>query len=276
MYQSYNGGQNMTYIPHIIAVAIIVAWVLYITRDAGDHHPTMSSRFNRGWRRLVFWFGNIYLKPHAPFFDTAPPEPQMSYEEGLEALRHVKAGDVGLHREWGAFSNLAIPGFMKHAWIHTNNPVDNTKAEIIEAISEGVVKRSAMYPIMSYYTIIIRPVHATKEQVARAVSKAEKIVGFVYDADFKFDIEEELKHMDEPVDRGIEGVTRELREHDVLRTNIKSHYDGGFSCTETIAYSWWHRRKALGLYRTRARGKDVILADNILNRGWQIVWMSNL
>jgi hypothetical protein len=52
------------------------------------------------------------------------------------------------------------------------------------------------------------------------------------------------------------------------------NYEPAFTCTEVAAYSWWHKREDLRLYRTKRLGKSVILADTFLNNGWEIVWMS--
>ncbi len=110
---------------------------------------TSTSSFSRSlngiWRELVFFFGDVRHLPAFPWVTWAKHVHYVELGEVVEALPLIKFGDVGIHRDWGYLSNLAIPGFMKHAWIHT---IDGTSTPtIVEAISEGVVKRSAIYPM---------------------------------------------------------------------------------------------------------------------------------
>jgi hypothetical protein len=180
----------------------------------------------------------------------------------------VRYGDVGLHRDTGYLSNVAIPGFMKHAWIHTEDGI--TQPLIVEAVSEGVLKRSALYPLYSDYAVILAPRDEqaiTEEQRKGACKKADQIVGARYDHNFEFDIEDELKYY-----RGQN--EDEARKHLEAGTALMQNYDYGFSCTEAVSYCWWHRREALEIFRSRSRGKSVILADSFLNRSWKIRWAS--
>jgi hypothetical protein len=180
----------------------------------------------------------------------------VTYEEITESLHLLKPGDIGLHREWGAFSNLAIPGFMKHAWIHTDCSPDLAKHRIVEATQEGVLPKHAIIPMRSDYTAIVRPQNVSEIDCGLAVRKAMKIVGCKYDADFNFNIEEEIEH---------------LKDH--VR-NLKK-FDKAFSCTEVVSFSWWHCREQLRIYRSLHRGKQVILADDFLKRSFEIVWLSD-
>ena len=236
--------------------------MLYFTRNARDPKPGILNRLHRAWRRIVFFVGDIHLMHTFPYITWDNSGPQMDYKEAMDALRHIRAGDIGLHRDWGYLSNVAIPGFMKHAWIHINEPQTNgihdiSNMNIVEAVSEGVLKRSALHPLISEYVIILRPKGMNEIDIKHAVSKAEKIVGCNYDADFKFDIEQELEHFNE-----------------TNLKNLAAEWDGGFSCTEAVSFAWWHKHEELGLYRVHTRGKDVILADNMLNRNFEIIWMS--
>ena len=47
-----------------------------------------------------------------------------------------------------------------------------------------------------------------------------------------------------------------------------------FTCTELVAYAWWHLREQLGIQRTERYGKQVILADSFINKNWRIRWAS--
>ena len=65
---------------------------------------------------------------------------------------------------------------------------------VVEAVSEGVIHRSAIYPLYSDYAIILRPRKVDYKSRRGACKKAKGIVGTRYDHNFQFDIEEELKH----------------------------------------------------------------------------------
>jgi hypothetical protein len=208
------------------------------------------------WRELVFLGGRIRRTKTIPWFTWKEHRPFVSYEEIMASLRDLQTGDIGLHLEWGAFSNLAIPGFMKHAWIQTNASHSLDRQRIVEATQEGVLEKHPLVPMRSDYVIIVRPRYVDEQDRVRAVQKARKICGCKYDVDFKFDIEEELE---------------ELKIH---KNNMK-RFDKAFSCTETVSFSWWHCHEQLRLFRTRHRGKEVILGDSFLRRTFEIVWASD-
>jgi hypothetical protein len=239
---------------------------------------------------MVFWGGDVRLLDSFPYITWDVHEHLTDYDEAMQALPLIKAGDIGLHRDCGYLSNLAIPGFMKHAWVHIDSPItsgirtaenlegiahDTTKMQIVEAISEGVVKRHALFPIRSDYVIILRPKDATQDEINKAVRNANKIVGCRYDASFKFDIEDELKMLGTRGPGDLLKTAEDKLELDRIRTNTIAEWDGGFSCTETASFAWWHKRRKLQLFRTTARGKQVILADQFINDGFEIIWMSD-
>jgi hypothetical protein len=208
------------------------------------------------WRELVFLGGRIRRTKTIPWFTWKEHRPYVFYEEIMDALKLLKIGDIGLHLEWGAFSNLAIPGFMKHAWIQTNASHSLDRQRIVEATQEGVWEKHPLVPMRSDYVIMVRPRYVEEQDCVRAIHKARKIVGCKYDVDFKFDIEDELD---------------ELKQHS---DNMK-RFDKAFSCTETVSFSWWHCHEQLRLFRSKRRGKEVILADDFLRRTFEIVWMSD-
>jgi len=207
------------------------------------------------WRNLVFFCGRVKRTKTIPWFTWKEHRPQVSYEEIMDSLRTLTIGDIGLHREWGCLSNLAIPGFMKHAWIHTNASEQLERQRIVEATAYGVWEKHPLVPMRSDYTIIVRPRYMDEQDRLRAVQKACKIVGCEYDTDFKFDIEEELE---------------DLKEHEANMHN----FDKAFSCTEVVSFAWWHVHEQLRLYRSKHRGKEVIIADDFLRRTFEIVWLS--
>jgi hypothetical protein len=213
---------------------------------------------------LFTFIGDIRAANSFPWFSTSIHHHKISIEEALEGMLEVKYGDVGLHTDTGYLSNFFIPGFMKHAWVHTT---DGFHGQIVEAISEGVVQRSAMYPMLSDYTIILSPINVTDEDRKGACVKANRIVGEKYDFDFEFDVEEELKFY--------KGKHTTSATNDLTSCSTGLKHRHGFSCTEVASYSWWHKRENLGLYREKHFGKDVILADFFINRHWKIAWASS-
>jgi hypothetical protein len=222
------------------------------------------------WRKLVFFSGDIRTLSAFPWVTWADHEHLVDFAELMEALPLIRYGDVGLHRDKGYFSNLAIPGFLKHAWVHTvdwrDSPI-TPNPTIVEAVSEGVLKRSAFYPMLSDYVIILAPKNVTEEDRKGACVKANEIVGNQYDIYFEFDIEKELQYYQ---GKQTEEASKDLEQGQQWLQN----YDHGFSCTEVASFCWWHKREALRLYRSLHRGKNVILADTFLNGGWEIRWMS--
>jgi hypothetical protein len=274
----------------IILVACVAAlasllWLLYLTGSGGDYDRLLRTRLHRAWRRIVFWAGDVRRIRHFPWVTWDVSEHLVEYREAVAALARLRAGDVGLHREKGYLSNLAIPGFMKHAWLHLNGPTrwtapggrelhDTAGLEVVEAVSEGVLRRSALYPIRSDYTIILRPRGVEPRSTRWALEKARRIVGCQYDVDFQFDIEAELERFGSA---GEPPEQRAARRHDleVFHANLRAEWDGGFSCSEAVSFAWWHERERLGLRREPIRGKNVILPDRLLNRGFEIVWLSD-
>lgn len=213
--------------------------------------------------KLFSLVGDLHTAESFPWFSTSIRHHKVKIEEILESLSLIKYGDIGLHRDCGYLSNLFIPGFMKHAWIHTT---DGIHGEIVEAISEGVVKHSAIYPMLSDYTIILSPKNVTDEDRKGACLKANKIVGEKYDFKFQFDIEKELQFY-----RG-DNTKAAICDLETCKKGIQQKH--GFSCTEVTSYAWWHKREDLSIYRTKHLWKQVILADSFMNRHWEISWAS--
>jgi hypothetical protein len=237
-----------------------------MTTAAGSHW--LSRAIERLRRKLVFFAGDLRRLEAFPWVTWAVERRAVGFEEILAALPLIQYGDVGLHRERGYLSNLAIPGFMKHAWIHVEDGLE--RPEIVEAVSEGVLRRSPVYPMFSDYTIILTPAERAAVGEAErkgACKKAKQIVGATYDVHFEFDIERELAYY-----RGKK--PDDARNHLRLGRKWMQRFHPAFSCTEVASYSWWHCREELGIYRATHRGRSVVLADGFLNRGWKIKWMS--
>ena len=217
------------------------------------------------WRDVVFFGGKVRRLAVFPWLTWAVDGFSTSFDEISDVLPTLQYGDVGLHRFSGYLSNVAIPGFMIHAWVHTDEGPQGGK--IVEAVREGVLYRSALYPMYADYTIILRPRNVTDEERKGACLKAKAIVGTRYDVDFDFDIEKELKFFK---GRDAEKAKQSLKHG---RRHLRK-YDPGFSCTEVAAYAWWHKSEQLGIKRTEHRGRQVIIGDTYINRGFDIHWMS--
>jgi len=223
------------------------------------------SFFKAAWKEIVFFVGEVRHQPSFPWVTWAKRKHLVDYDEILEVLPKIKYGDVGLHRDMGYLSNVFIPGFMKHAWLHTEDGA--TRPQIIEAISDGVIKRNAIYPLFSDFSIILSPKDVTDEERAGACHKMNGILGAEYDVDFKFDIEDELKFY---TGEDLDSAADDLKKG---QDNLKK-YKYAFSCSEAVSYSWWHKREQLRLFRKVRKGYNCILPDDFMNHGWKIKWMS--
>jgi len=215
-------------------------------------------------RDLTFMVGDLHNTGKFPWIACGSKEHLVKFDEIVDAIPLIQYGDIGLHRDAGYLSNVFIPGFMKHAWIFTEEGLD---CKIVEAISSGVTHRNFVYPMYSDYSIILRPRGVSENDRKGACVKAKSIVGERYDHEFYFDIEKELQFY-----RGsdIEGAIIDLNKANKQLDKFKH----GFSCTEVVAYSWWHQREKLRLYRTNFAGKDIIKPDSFINNSWEVVWKS--
>jgi len=221
--------------------------------------------FNILWRKLVFFIGDIRALNTFPWLTWSIHQHEIDYDEILEVLPLIEYGDIGIHRDKGYLSNIAIPGFMKHAWIHISDT--KTMPHIVEAISEGVIERNAIYPMFSDFSILLSPKAVSDKERRGACKKAKGVIGEKYDVHFKFDIEKELHYYT--------GKKPLEAKHDLeLAQENLQNFDGAFSCTELVSYAWWHKREDLRLYRKKNRGKSVILADDFLSNAWTIKWAS--
>jgi len=201
--------------------------------------------------KLFFWLGDIRRLDAFPFVTWASHEHKLDLKDVREACRKIRPGDIGIHRDSGYLSNLGIPGGFKHAWVC----IDNN--ECVEAVSDGVVRRDNMYPLLTDYAIILRPLKVTKADIDKAVERAKTLEGCEYDANFNFDFEQ--------TDAELERYT----------SNLKSgSFHGAFSCTETAAFCWYHRKKELGIFRSMQAGREAIVADDFLKMNFGIVWLS--
>ena len=264
-------------------------WFLWISRGTNDSDPnTLEYRLHRAWRRIAFWAGDVHII-HYNFFGVinmpwpawGKHTPRVSPETLLEKLKLVEAGDVflGTHED-ASISNLGIPGVWKHAGVVCHGPdcvnsnhrriCDVSVIRIVEAVSEGVVERHPEHTRCDRM-IYLRPKGVSEADVDRFKTIIHKLVGAKYDASFKFNMEEELKWLKDTTP----DVDKAVKDEAELKRAVQNHrgeYDMAFSCTETVATAWWHKRHDLRLYRKKSRGRMVIVADQFVNHGWDIIW----
>lgn len=209
-------------------------------------------------RSAIFFAGNIRRERCLGGFAWGRFEHKIDYREALSALPYIEHGAVGLHRNCGDLSNKGIPGFMKHVWIHTPETM------IVEAVSEGVLHRHPLHPLMSDFVIILSPdgipgevrEEAKDEACHRALMQVE--LGLEYDENFKFDLEIEESLFADKV---------------IALANMKK-YKLGVTCSESVALDYVGHRRQLALYRTRLGKRLVILPDAYISTHWKIKWAS--
>jgi hypothetical protein len=213
----------------------------------------MRALFNTIRKRLIFLAGDI-RREHCPFgFAWGKYEHLIDYDEMARSVERSYPGYVGLHRNRGDLSNIAIKGFMKHAWIvDTKNTT-----RIIEAVSDGVVYRHPYHPLNTDYAVILKPL-VPEEVRYEAARRARSMVSCPYDDTFTFDLEV---------------VSDLFQDRETALENMRQ-YDLGVSCTEMVALCYVGHRRELGLYRTKTGKRLVILPDAFLSTHFEIVWAS--
>ena len=225
----------------------------------------------RLWRRIVFGVGDWMTQKREPFCRES---------EYGEIIPQLQPGDVVLHRDdrFGPV-NWFIGGAMIHAGIYVGN------GEIVEAISEGVVRRSVGHILESDYTCVVRPNAKSLSQYARAhvihdaCVKARSIEGFEYDPLFDFCDSVEFDALNQI-------------KHNFVRSSwaTRAKAEGiSFACTEVPYFCYYPVRELLGLYRRRNvniltkliglfglhPGSAVIDADMYVTAyGFDLIWCS--
>jgi hypothetical protein len=209
--------------------------------------------------KIFFWLGDICRLGSFPWVTWVPKSHKMSFRDVREASFICRPGDIGLHKDDGFLSNLGIPGAFKHAWICVENHM------CVEAISEGVIKRDDMAPLVSDYVVILRPRGVGKDSTTEAVARANALVGHPYDVNFKFDFKE--------TEDALFGCRA---KRDIQKAvNISSgNYHVAFSCTETVGFCWYHEKKQLNIFRSMYAGREAIIADDFLRMSFNIVYAS--
>jgi hypothetical protein len=236
---------------------------------------------------MVFWVGDTRWISSFPYFSWDREEPYVDLNEVDYAKTFLQKGDIILHREKKCWSNAAITGTMIHAGIYVGD------MQVVEAISEGVVKRNAGHILHSDYAIILRPDfdNPVTQQTAinEAVDWANRIIDFPYDYLFQFNSDKDQKRLKE---RGIiASISLSYKIFRITRAlfNIKSDKDAiKFCCTEIPHFCYYqfldqlniHRRKnvtlltrLLSFFRINV-GTMVVDADMYVKGNFKIIWCS--
>lgn len=209
---------------------------------------------------MIFWFGDIRRLSSFPWCTWASTDHLMSHRDARNGSEASRPGDIGLHRDVGYLSNVGIPGAFKHAWICVEDDY------CVEALSEGVVKRDEIAPLLSDYAIILRPNGVTQGDIAEAVARANALVGSEYDANFHFDFEASNSMFQKNVERDFNsGAADNLKGGNVHMA---------FSCTEVAGFSWFHKARQLRIFRSMYAGRPAVIADDFLKMNFDIVYAS--
>ncbi len=204
-------------------------------------------------KKLIFLAGDIRREHCLGGFAWGYWNRLIDYDEMAQAVERSYPGYIGLHRNRGDLSNIAIDGFMKHAWLVG---MKNT-VEIIEAVSEGVVCRYPYHALNTDYAVILKPLVPEKVRY-EACKRAREMIGCPYDDTFTFDLEVEADL---------------FQDKETALSNMK-RYGLGVSCTEMVALCYVGHRRELGLYRTKLGNRQVILPDAYLSTHFEVVWAS--
>jgi hypothetical protein len=192
-----------------------------------------------------------------------------SYEEKIDlnevlhdAVPLLKPGDVILHRDEGFISNIFIGGAMIHAGLYVGD------GQVVEAISNGVVRRNAAHILYSDRAIILRP-RVDDDAKVQAIEWGHRIVGFGYDFLFDFNGKREREM---------------IRKHgiDARKMGVR------FACTEVPYFCYFDYAQGMKINLRRnvnlltklisliglRPGKAVVDADMYVKSDMDVVWCS--
>jgi hypothetical protein len=209
---------------------------------------------------LIFWFGDVRKLGSFPWVTWASKDHLISHRDARNGSEVSMPGDIGLHRDMGYLSNFGIPGAFKHAWVCVENNY------CVEALSEGVIKRDEIAPLLSDYAVILRPNEVTQDDISETVARANALVGNEYDANFQFDFEASNSMFKKDAERDFNiGAAENLK-------GGKIHM--AFSCTEVAGFSWFHKARQLRIFRNIHAGRPAVIADDFFKMNFNVVWAS--
>ena len=70
----------------------------------------------------------------------------------------------------------------------------------------------------------------------------------------------------------LEEADEELKRY--TRNIFAGKFHQAFSCTETVAFAWYHKKDELSIFRTVYAGREAIVADDYLRMHFDVVWAS--
>lgn len=231
-----------------VVAAILLVFIIWFYRMLMNPALQYHTVRYKTKAALFFWLGDIRWVGWPGMVSWSNHQHQMTPADVRQADIVCQAGDIGVHRDDGFLSNVGIPGCFKHAWFVSE---DN---QCVEAMSEGVICRDRMGPLMSDYAIILRPQGVSLDDINMAIKRANSIVGCEYDANFRFDFATDDKEWTSNLSSG--------------------NFHGAFSCTETVGFTWYHKRDALDIFRTMHAGREAIVADDFLRMNFDVVYAS--
>ncbi len=190
-------------------------------------------------RRTVLFFGRIRRIDSPPFFTWDIHNPLISHDE-LDYLETIiEPGDIGLHLDYGFFSNLVIPGEYKHVWLFIG------ANQIVEATGTGVAKRHFRVPCRSDKLLVLRPKLSGEIRDKAAIS-IQNAIGMKYDTSFNFDLAEEFANLNK--------------------------FDQSFSCIELVLYAYYESLATFGVQKTRYFGRDIYRPDSVINVSCDVIY----
>ena len=220
----------------------------------------------KGFRWIVFLMGDIRWLGWDKFpfcLGWYSYEQKIDLNEVInDAIPMLEPGDVILHRDEGFISNLFIGGAMIHAGLYVGD------GQVVEAISEGVVRRHAAHILYSDRAVILRP-RVSDDAKAQAIEWGHRVVGFGYDFLFEFN--------------GVE-QRETIRKHGIEARNMGVR----FACTEIPYFCYLDHAKSMGIKLRRNvnlltkllwfinvnPGEAVIDADMYVKADMDVIWCS--
>lgn len=204
-------------------------------KKEGIYIKWLSSIF----RALVFFFGDLKLHRPSPSPITwAKHDHLVKFDEIDYVKRQIlEPGDIVIHRDNGYASNAFISGVGIHAGVYLGH-FRGKPFQLIEAISEGVVIRSASYILHTDYFWVLRPKKGvlSGSNVLSCIKKACLLEGFKYDYLFNFNTEEQWK------------LINEYGPEEAMNRGVR------ICCTEVVALAFCDYLEELGIYPTRNDG----------------------
>lgn len=215
---------------------------------------------------IVFKVGDLRwlgLK-HFPFVMTwSVTEYKIDINEVMnDAFPLLEPGDIILHRSDGYVSNCLLGNGMIHAGLYMGD------GQVVEAVSDGVVRRHVGHILYSDRACILRP--RVSDSVKKvAIGWADRIVGFPYDCLFDFNEEKERKLVDQ-------------KGKGAIGDGVK------FCCTEIPYFCYLDYADPLGIKRRKNvsfltwlvslfglnAGTYVVDADMYVRANFDVVWCS--